>query len=238
MHVWYFHLACNIQINCSCLFWAISMHAIIFKPISNTVPNQYDIVFWNLQVRQDKSQNFSKSLTLLCSCHSSFFLTLMEAHCLRKHVAECYFQWTVNPKLHLCESTASHVMTFYQDKDSKVHCPQQSHISPVLLWPALYWQDLWREAEHICFLPLMGLYLQQFHLLLAAGSSINVAMGECHYFLVPLRSCYPGNLLVFLLLNCGMVPGKVRSAELLFLLLCRTETWLQTSFVIFSNFQA
>ena len=32
--------------------------------------------------------------------------------------------------------------------------------------------------------------------------AIDVATGEHHYSLVPLRSCYPGNLLVFLLLNC------------------------------------
>lgn len=131
----------------------------------------------------EQVQKLSKSLILPYSYHSSSFLTLIEAHCLRKHVAEGYFQCTVSPKLHLCESSTSHVMPFYQDKDSRVHCPQQSHISPVLLWPSLYWQGLWQEAEQICCSQVDGL------IFVAVPSSVGSRLcHRCGYGRTPLFS--------------------------------------------------
>lgn len=57
--------------------------------------------------------------------------------------------------------------------------------------------------------------------------------GGYHYPWIVSRSYYPDNLLVFLLPNSWVDPGKERGAELLYLLLYRAVTQPSFSFVIF-----
>lgn len=96
------------------------------------------------------------------------------------------------------------VMSCHFTKTRTHNCTAHSRVTFHLFFCGWHYIDgiCDKKLNRFVVLRLTGLYLYWSHILLAAGSAIDVATGEHHYSLVSLRSCYPGNLLVFLLLNC------------------------------------
>lgn len=149
----------------------------------------------------------SKALTLPCSCHSSSFVPLIEAHYLRKHltknnifavpavlnyiperavlVVSCHF-----PKTRAEEKRTAHRRVTFQMSSSGPNCTDRIADKKLNSFVVLKLIGLYLSSPIFCWL-----YHRQ-------------GWGETHYSLVLFRSYYSGNLLVFLLLSCWVCSRK------------------------------